>query len=84
MQKVFLYGLRISAPLLYCYLHDLLNFSHGEKSFAAADRTMNSGPRWRSDETSDEEEEQSPGGSMGMSYQTTPSRRIRRSRLTKR
>ncbi|KAG2676354.1 hypothetical protein I3760_12G049200 [Carya illinoinensis] len=58
--------------------------SHGEKSFAAADRTMNGGPRWRSDETSDEEEEQSPGGSMGMSYQTTPSRRIRRSRLTKR
>ncbi|KAF5460151.1 hypothetical protein F2P56_020040 [Juglans regia] len=58
--------------------------SHGEKSFAAADRNMSGGQRWRSDETSDEEEEQSQGGSMGMAYQTTPARRSRRSRLTKR
>lgn len=36
---------------------------------------MNGGPRWRSDETSDEEEEQSPGRSMGMVYNTTPARR---------
>lgn len=43
---------------------------------------MNGGPRWRSDETSDEEEELSPGESMGMGY--TTARRNRRSRLARR
>ncbi|KAE8055883.1 hypothetical protein FH972_012694 [Carpinus fangiana] len=60
------------------------SFSHGEKGLAAADRNSNGGPRWRSDETSDEEEEHTPGRSMGMAYQTPPTRRTRRSRLAKR
>lgn len=61
-----------------------ISFSHGEKGFAAADSNGNGGPRWRSDETSDEEEEHTPGRSMGMAYQTPPTRRTRRSRLAKR
>ncbi|KAG6636025.1 E3 ubiquitin-protein ligase HOS1-like [Carya illinoinensis] len=60
-----------------------ISWSHGGRGSAAQDNGMNCGLRWRSDETSDEEEEQGPEGSMGMAYQTTPTR-IRRSRLAKR
>lgn len=59
-----------------------ISWGHGEKDFAAEANTMNGGPRWRSDETSDEEEELSPGESMGMGY--TTARRNRRSRLARR
>lgn len=55
--------------------------SLGEKIFAAADSKVNGGPRWRSDETSDEEEEHIRGR---VAYQTPPTRRSRRSRLAKR
>lgn len=41
----------------------------------------NGGPRWRSDETSDEEEELNPEKSMGVA--STPLRGIRRSRFAR-
>lgn len=41
---------------------------------------MNGGPRWRSDDTSDNEDQQSPDRQMG----DASSRGLRRSRLTRR
>ncbi|WJX55069.1 RING-type E3 ubiquitin transferase [Trifolium repens] len=45
---------------------------------------INGGPRWRSDETSDEEAEQGWEKAMDIAHQATPSRTIRRSRVAKR
>ncbi|KAJ0106684.1 hypothetical protein Patl1_18438 [Pistacia atlantica] len=60
------------------------SWSYGKKSPGVEDRyaNANGGPRWRSDETSDEEEEPSPERSMGVA--STPSRGIRRSRFARR
>lgn len=61
-------------------------WSNGKKGFAVEDRPANAGGglRWRSDETSDEEEEQSPESAMGVASYTTPRRGIRRSRFARR
>ncbi|KAL5551422.1 hypothetical protein UlMin_001598 [Ulmus minor] len=48
------------------------------------ERNANGGPRWRSDETSDEEQEQIPERTIGMTLRMTPARRARRSRFAKR
>ncbi|KAK2426152.1 E3 ubiquitin-protein ligase HOS1 [Trifolium repens] len=45
---------------------------------------INGGPRWRSDETSDEEAEQGWEKAMDIAHHATPSRTIRRSRVAKR
>lgn len=63
-----------------------LIFSYREKSFGIEDRNLNHGPRWRSDETSDEEEEQSPQKAIDITHHTPTSttRGVRRSRFSKR
>ncbi|PNY06846.1 E3 ubiquitin-protein ligase hos1-like protein [Trifolium pratense] len=45
---------------------------------------INGGPRWRSDETSDEEADQGWEKAMDIAHHATPSRTIRRSRVAKR
>lgn len=45
---------------------------------------MNGGPRWRSDESSDGEEDQGLEKVMEISYSATPARTTRRSRVGKR
>lgn len=49
-----------------------------------AEENINGGPRWRSDETSDDEEEQGLGRTMDIAYHATPTRTTRRSRFIKR
>lgn len=63
-----------------------ISWSNGKKGFAVEDRLANAGGglRWRSDETSDEEKEQSPESAMGLASYTTPRRGIRRSRFARR
>lgn len=63
-----------------------ISLSYGEKSFGIEDRNLNHGPRWRSDETSDEEEEQSPQKAIDITHHTPTSttRGVRRSRFSKR
>ncbi|KAJ7952544.1 E3 ubiquitin-protein ligase HOS1 [Quillaja saponaria] len=58
--------------------------SHVENGSTFEDRNTDGGPRWRSDETSDEEEEQGLERAMGIAHHVTPTRRFRRSRLSKR
>lgn len=63
-----------------------VSWSNGKNGLAVEDRQANAGGglRWRSDETSDEEEEQSPESAMGVASYTTPRRGIRRSRFARR
>ncbi|KDO61353.1 hypothetical protein CISIN_1g002059mg [Citrus sinensis] len=63
-----------------------VSLSNGKKGFAVEDRQAiaGGGLRWRSDETSDEEEKQSPESAMGVASYTTPRRGIRRSRFARR
>ncbi|KAL9433853.1 hypothetical protein AB3S75_028650 [Citrus x aurantiifolia] len=63
-----------------------VSWSNGKKGFAVEDRQAiaGGGLRWRSDETSDEEEKQSPESAMGVASYTTPRRGIRRSRFARR
>ncbi|KAI5439670.1 hypothetical protein KIW84_025161 [Lathyrus oleraceus] len=49
-----------------------------------AEVNINGGPRWRSDETSDEEAEQGRDNVMDIAHYATPSRKIRRSRVARR
>ncbi|KAJ4712700.1 E3 ubiquitin-protein ligase HOS1-like protein [Melia azedarach] len=63
-----------------------VSWSYEKKASAVADKhaNVNGGPRWRTDETSDEEEEQSPESATGVASYTTPKRGIRRSRFARR
>ncbi|XP_061368262.1 E3 ubiquitin-protein ligase HOS1 [Gastrolobium bilobum] len=56
--------------------------SHMEK--LNTEENINGAPRWRSDETSDGEEEQGLERAMDIAYYATPSRTTRRSRVAKR
>lgn len=60
------------------------SFSHGQKDFVIEDRAVNGGPRWRSDETSDEDDDPSPERALGITHRSTPMRGVRRSRFAKR
>ncbi|XP_062027506.1 E3 ubiquitin-protein ligase HOS1 [Rosa rugosa] len=53
-------------------------------SYGAEDKILNNGARWRSDETSDEEEEQSQEKAFGIINHTPTRRGVRRSRFSKR
>ncbi|KAF5734397.1 E3 ubiquitin-protein ligase HOS1-like [Tripterygium wilfordii] len=55
-----------------------ISWSYGEKGSAGEDGNANGGPRWRSDETSDEEEAQSLERAIGVASHTTPRSRTRR------
>lgn len=57
--------------------------SHTEKKLST-ELKMNGGPRWRSDESSDGEEDQGLEKVMNISYNATPTRTTRRSRVGKR
>ncbi|KAK9284920.1 hypothetical protein L1049_024101 [Liquidambar formosana] len=65
---------------------DAMDFSwrEGEKGFAVEEINANGGPRWRSDEASDDEGEQSRERITGVASCTTPMRGIRRSRFARR
>ncbi|KAF5734917.1 hypothetical protein HS088_TW15G00414 [Tripterygium wilfordii] len=60
-----------------------ISWSNGEKGSVGEDRNANGGPRWRSDETSDEEVAQSLERAIGVGSRTTPRSRTRR-RFTRR
>lgn len=51
------------------------------KDFASRDVNVNGGSRWRSDETSDDEDEPSPQIALGTTYRPTPLKGVRRSRF---
>ncbi|XP_050376166.1 E3 ubiquitin-protein ligase HOS1 [Argentina anserina] len=53
-------------------------------SYGAEDKILNNGARWRSDETSDEEEDQSQEKAFGSINHTPAARGVRRSRFSKR
>ncbi|XP_062073930.1 E3 ubiquitin-protein ligase HOS1 [Humulus lupulus] len=57
-----------------------VSWSYGHKELAAEDIAVNGGPRWRSDEMSDEEDNPSPERGLGNSHRTTPMTGVRRSR----
>lgn len=59
-----------------------LYFSGGHNG--VEDIKGNGGPRWRSDEISDGEDEQSPERTLGVTHRTTRMRDVRRSRFAKR
>ncbi|KAL7241509.1 hypothetical protein ACSBR1_014163 [Camellia fascicularis] len=61
----------------------LLRFSHGEKG-TLGDGNVDGEPRWRSDDSSEDEELQSPDRLTGPASCTTPMRGLRRSRLARR
>lgn len=61
-----------------------VSWSDAHKDFASGDIKGNGGPRWRSDETSDDEDQQSPDRTLGVTHRTTPMRGVRRSRFAKR
>ncbi|KAL5750875.1 hypothetical protein ACOSP7_025478 [Xanthoceras sorbifolium] len=87
---------RDDAPGNVVSSEELMDFSwsHGNKAYAGEERyaNMNGGPRWRSDETSDEEEGQSPDNATGLAAYTSPMggrrtgsmAKIRRSRFARR
>lgn len=60
------------------------SWSNGNRGSAVVDMTMNGGLRWRSDETSEDEEEPSPEKIIGGAYSVTPVVRSRRRRLSRR
>ncbi|KAL6985950.1 RING-type E3 ubiquitin transferase [Sarracenia purpurea var. burkii] len=60
------------------------SWSHGGKGSVEDGNVVNGGPRWRSDDSSEDEEMQSPGKPTGPVSYTTPMRGLRRSRLTRR
>lgn len=57
-------------------------FSNGEKAFIE-ERNANGGPRWRSDDTSEDELE-TPDRLTGPASYSKPTRGVRRSRLARR
>ncbi|GMP95741.1 hypothetical protein CsSME_00044665 [Camellia sinensis var. sinensis] len=61
----------------------LLRFSHGEKGTFGYGN-VNGRPRWRSDDSGEDEELQSPDRLTGPASYTTPMRGLRRSRLARR
>ncbi|XP_050143725.1 E3 ubiquitin-protein ligase HOS1-like isoform X3 [Malus sylvestris] len=61
-----------------------ISLSYGEKSHVIEDENLNNGPRWRSDEASDEEEEQSPQKAIGITRHASTARALRRTRFSKR
>uniref|UniRef100_A0A5B6Z808 Putative E3 ubiquitin-protein ligase HOS1-like n=1 Tax=Davidia involucrata TaxID=16924 RepID=A0A5B6Z808_DAVIN len=61
-----------------------ISWSHGEKDSPDEDINTNGGLRWRSDDTSEDEEQQSPDKLTGVASCTTPMRGIRRSRFARR
>ncbi|KAJ7944718.1 E3 ubiquitin-protein ligase HOS1 [Quillaja saponaria] len=61
-----------------------VSLSHVEKGLTVEDRKINGGPRWRSDEASDEEEEHGIERALGIASHATPTRAFRRSRLSNR
>lgn len=58
--------------------------SNMENEFSVGDRNLNGGPRWRSDEASDDEEGQSPQRATESTYHATPTRGTRRNRFARR
>ncbi|XP_059657605.1 E3 ubiquitin-protein ligase HOS1 [Cornus florida] len=60
-----------------------ISWSHGEKD-SVEYTTANGGLRWRSDDTSEDEEQQSPDRLTGAASQATPARKFRRSRFARR
>ncbi|XP_056160483.1 E3 ubiquitin-protein ligase HOS1 isoform X3 [Syzygium oleosum] len=61
-----------------------ISWSSGERSFAVEDENQARALRWRSDETSDEEEEPHQQRSVGTTPYRTPVTAIRRSRFARR
>ncbi|KAI9175139.1 hypothetical protein LWI28_027941 [Acer negundo] len=69
-----------------------VSWSHGNRAVEEKHANVNGMPRWRSDETSDEEEEQSPDNATGLASFTSPMggrrtgsiAKIRRSRFARR
>ncbi|PON97717.1 ELYS-like domain containing protein [Trema orientale] len=57
-----------------------VSLSYGPKDSTVDDRAVNGGPRWRSDETSDEEDNPHPESALGISHPITPTTGVRRSR----
>ncbi|KAK9095419.1 hypothetical protein Scep_026888 [Stephania cephalantha] len=60
------------------------SWSNGNGVSAVEDNKMNGGPRWRSDETSEEEDEQSPGNLISKVPSRLPTRGTRRIRSSRR
>ncbi|XP_030500875.2 E3 ubiquitin-protein ligase HOS1 isoform X1 [Cannabis sativa] len=78
---------RDDTPLKTTSSDDIMDvsWSHGHKDLAAENLAVNGGPRWRSDETSDEEANPSPQRAVKSSHCATPMTGVRRSkRLAKR
>ncbi|KAM1787631.1 hypothetical protein ACFX11_038003 [Malus domestica] len=61
-----------------------VSLSYGEKGHVIEDENLNNGPRWRSDETSDEEQEQSPEKAIGITHHASTARCLQRRRFSKR
>ncbi|XP_060674306.1 E3 ubiquitin-protein ligase HOS1 isoform X2 [Ziziphus jujuba] len=61
-----------------------LNIASSEDLMNVSWRNLNGGPRWRSDEASDDEEGQSPQRATESSYHATPTRGTRRNRFARR
>ncbi|KAA8522198.1 hypothetical protein F0562_012871 [Nyssa sinensis] len=58
-----------------------ISWSHGEKDSPDEDINTNGGLRWRSDDTSEDEEQQSPDRHTGVASHTTPMKGVRKSRV---
>lgn len=63
---------------------NLMDVSWSDGHNGVEDIKVNGGPRWRSDEISDDEDEQSPERTLGVTVRTTRMMDVRRSRFAKR
>lgn len=78
---------KLISVLLLSYLNtevvialNMTSFSY-EREHSIEDRDVKGGPRWRLDETSDDEEDYSQKRATRLPRRTTPARGVRRSRL---
>lgn len=81
-----LFSLFIFIHKFYCFISKNFSFtssnlSHGKRALTSEETNTNSVPRWRSDDDSDDEEQQSLNRVAGASPYTRSTRGVRRSRL---